>query len=121
MTPDTTILTIWSSVIPKKKPASEANPGSAYRRSKAADQRLVNYWSAPWSRPVRQESAVRNMDDRNYLPRSLVGVRFGANSGSIDLNKFGTDRIWITIERISFLELGVDGFKRIIGVDPRVL
>jgi hypothetical protein len=50
-----------------------------------------------------------------------VGVRFGDNAASIDLNKFGPDRIWITIERISPMELGVDGFERIIGVDPRVL
>ncbi len=45
----------------------------------------------------------------------------GDNSVRVNLNKFGPDRMWITIDRISPTELDVHVVERINGIDTRVL
>ena len=45
----------------------------------------------------------------------------GDNHVRVNLNRFGPDRIWVTIERISPIELDVRVVERIDGIDKRVL
>ena len=45
----------------------------------------------------------------------------GDDSVRVNLNKFGPDNIWITIDRISPAELKVNVVERIDGIDTRVL
>jgi hypothetical protein len=45
----------------------------------------------------------------------------GKDSVRVNLNKFGADRIWITIDRISPTELDAHVVERIAGIDNQVL
>ena len=45
----------------------------------------------------------------------------GDNHVRVNLNRFGPDRIWITIERISPTELNVHVVERINGIDHQVV
>jgi hypothetical protein len=45
----------------------------------------------------------------------------GDNYARVNLNRFGPDRIWVTIDRISPTELDVHVIERINGIDHRVV
>ena len=45
----------------------------------------------------------------------------GDNSVRVNLNRFGPDRFWITIDRISPTELKVNVVERINGIDHQVV
>lgn len=45
----------------------------------------------------------------------------GEDSVRVNLNKFGPDRIWITIDRISPTQLDVHVVERINGIDNQVV
>jgi hypothetical protein len=45
----------------------------------------------------------------------------GDNNVRVNLDKFGPDRIWITINRVSPTELDVHVVERINGIDHQVL